>query len=43
MSPSFNYVKNQVLLGKFSKEDLITLQNRGIITEAERLELETLI
>jgi len=43
MSFAYNYVRYQVILGKFSKEDLITLVSRKVITEDERLVLEKLI
>lgn len=32
----YTYVKNQYLLGRFTDADLLTLVNRGIITEEER-------
>lgn len=37
MSRAYKYVKNQYMLGEFSDEDLITLVNRGVITDEERL------
>lgn len=39
MSRLYNYVKNQYLLGGFNEADLLTLVNRGIITEEERLQI----
>jgi len=42
MSPAYKYVRGQVILGKFSKDDLIVLVSRKVITEEERLDLEKL-
>lgn len=42
-SKSFNYVKNQVLLGNFNAADLAVLVTRNIITDAERTDLLDLI
>lgn len=39
MSRLYTYVKNQYLLGGFSASDLEILVSRGVITEAERLEI----
>lgn len=39
MSRLYNYVKNQYLLGGFSATDLETLVTRGVIADAERLEI----
>lgn len=39
MNKNFNYVKNQVILGNFNTEDLLTLVARNIISEEERLQL----
>jgi uncharacterized XkdX family phage protein len=35
----YTYIKNQYLLGNFTKEDLSTLVTKGRITDAQRLEI----
>lgn len=42
MSRLYTYVKNQYLLGGFSASDLEILVSRGVITDAERLEILSL-
>lgn len=39
MSPAYNYVRNQYLLGKLSQTDLTVLANRNVITEDERTKI----
>ena len=39
MSPAFNYVRNQYILGKFTNDDLVVLVSRNVITDDERLKI----
>lgn len=42
MSPFYPYIKNQYLLGNFTDENLVTLVEKGRISDTERQELLTL-
>lgn len=38
-SASYEYVKNQYLMGKFTDANLVTLVSRKVITDDERIEI----
>lgn len=35
----YNYIKNQYLLNAFTKENLLTLQEKELLTEIQRIEI----
>lgn len=42
-SKAYTYIKNQVILGNFTADELFILVTRNVISESERLELTALL